>query len=161
MRIKVRRKLHILVSLATVFFLMFVATAIAQIYLREKAPDKNLMHSSSPLAITNADPLLHYSWPMFRHNLNRTGYTDSPAPDNNQTMWTYQTGGPVYSSPAVVDGKVYVGSDDGYVYCLNVTTTTLNGVLIWKYKTGGAVRSSPTVVDGILLSYLTQVKLLS
>ena len=89
-----------------------------------------------------------FSWPMFRHNLNRTGYTESPAPLNNQTIWTYQTGGPVYSSPAVVDGRVYVGSDDGYLYCLNATTTTSEGLLIWKYQTGGPVKSSPTVIDG-------------
>jgi outer membrane protein assembly factor BamB len=63
-------------------------------------------------------------------------------------MWTYQTEGGVVSSPAVVDGKVYVGSGDSYVYALNITTTTPNGVLIWKYKTGGAVLSSPAVVDG-------------
>jgi outer membrane protein assembly factor BamB len=103
---------------------------------------------TSSIVPSEVDPSSSHPWPMFRHNLNRTGYTESPAPDNNQTMWTYQTGGAIYSSPAVVNDKVYVGSDDGYVYALNATTTTPNGVLIWRYKTGGAVRSSPTVVDG-------------
>jgi hypothetical protein len=50
----------------------------------------------------------------------------------------------VYSSPAVADGKVYVGADDGKIYCLNATT----GEFIWNYTTGNWVRSSPAVADG-------------
>jgi outer membrane protein assembly factor BamB len=50
----------------------------------------------------------------------------------------------VDSSPAVVGGKVYVGSEDNSVYCLDVDT----GSKIWKYKTGGCVWSSPAVADG-------------
>ena len=30
-------------------------------------------------------------------------------------LWSYTTGGLVYSSPAVANGVVYVGSDDGNV----------------------------------------------
>jgi hypothetical protein len=48
------------------------------------------------------------------------------------------------SSPAVADGKVYVGSEDGCVYCLNAST----GEKIWSYTTGGNVNSSPAVADG-------------
>jgi len=49
----------------------------------------------------------------------------------------------VWSSPAVADGKVFVGSYDGKVYCLNAS----DGALIWNYTTGD-VFSSPAVVDG-------------
>jgi hypothetical protein len=31
-------------------------------------------------------------WPMFRHDLNNTGYSTSPAPNTNNTIWTYTTG---------------------------------------------------------------------
>jgi outer membrane protein assembly factor BamB len=31
-------------------------------------------------------------------------------------IWSYETGQPITSSPAVVGGKVVVGCDDGYVY---------------------------------------------
>ena len=48
------------------------------------------------------------------------------------------------SSPAVVDGKVYVGSYDNKVYCLNAAT----GAFIWSYTTGDYVYSSPAVADG-------------
>jgi outer membrane protein assembly factor BamB len=31
-------------------------------------------------------------------------------------LWSYTTGGPVESSPAVANGVVYVGSDDNNIY---------------------------------------------
>jgi len=89
-------------------------------------------------------PSTRYPWSMFRHDLSHTGYSESPAPNTNQTQWNYTTGGSVSSSPAVVDGKVYVGSEDYKVYCLDALT----GAHIWNYTTGGSVSSSPAVVDG-------------
>ncbi len=84
-------------------------------------------------------------WPMWGHDLNHTGYSTSPAPDTNNIIWTYTTGSIVLSSPAVADGKVYVGSHDNNVYCLNAST----GVHIWNYATGNSVStSSPAVADG-------------
>ena len=41
--------------------------------------------------------------------------------------WSYTTGGPVVSSPAVAGGVVYIGSDDGNVYALNATTGARRG----------------------------------
>ena len=85
-------------------------------------------------------------WPMFNHDLSHTGYSSSSAPKTNQVLWTFTTGDAVETSPAVADGMVYVGSDDGYVYALNV----FNGSLVWKYNTYGPVQSSPAVVDGVV-----------
>lgn len=146
-----KNKLAGLIFAMFVFSLLSSVSAIFEAHIESANSIIRQPSYSSAIGLNGIDPSSSYPWPMFRHNLNRTGYTDSPAPNNNQTMWTYQTGGAVWSSPAVVDGKVYVGSDDGYVYCLNVTTTTPDGVLIWKYKTGGPVRSSPAVVDGRVL----------
>ncbi len=85
------------------------------------------------------------SWRMFRHDLTHTGYSTSTAPNTNQTLWSYTTGGFVLeSSPAVAGGKVYVGSYDGKVYALNAIT----GAFIWSYTIGGYVQSSPAVADG-------------
>lgn len=86
------------------------------------------------------------NWSMFNHDLAHTGYSTSTAPTTNQTLWTFTTGGAVETSPAVVNGIVYVGSDDGCVYALNAA----NGALIWNYSTGGPVQSSPAVVDGVV-----------
>ena len=89
-------------------------------------------------------------WPMFHHNLQLTGYTTSEAPDAADLKWTYDTGTPISSSPAVVGGIVYIGSGDwqmggpGGLYAINAET----GALIWSYPTTQAVVSSPAVEGG-------------
>ena len=85
-----------------------------------------------------------YPWPMFHHNPRHTGYTESPAPNTNQTQWTYTTDDSVESSPAIADGKVFIGSNDGKVYALDQYT----GARIWNYTIGNGVVSSPAVVYG-------------
>ena len=59
---------------------------------------------------------------------------------------SYTTGNAVFSSPAVVGGVVYIGSEDGKVYALNATT----GAREWSYTTGGPVYSSPAVANGVV-----------
>jgi len=83
-------------------------------------------------------------WPMFRHDLQHTGYSTSRSPLISNLLWEYPTGRNVYSSPAVVNGKVFIGSNDHNVYCLDESS----GSLIWSYLTQGAVKSSPAVVNG-------------
>ena len=85
-----------------------------------------------------------YAWSMFHHDLSHSGYSDSPTQRTNKLQWTYTTGGPVYSSAAITNGKIYVGSYDKKVYCLDAS----NGTKIWDYTTGGNVSSSPVVADG-------------
>jgi peptide/nickel transport system substrate-binding protein len=85
-----------------------------------------------------------YPWPMFRYDLSHTGYTESPAPRTNQTLWSFNTGHYVWSSPAVASGKVYIGAYDGKVYCLD----SLTGANIWSLAIGDIVRSSPAVANG-------------
>lgn len=88
----------------------------------------------------------YYDWPMFHHDPRHTGYSTSTAPNTNNTIWNRQTGGGVFSSPAVVDDRIFVASWDGKVYCLNATT----GIHIWNYTTGDWVWSSPAVAYGLV-----------
>lgn len=60
--------------------------------------------------------------------------------------WTFETGASVYSSPTYKDSSVYIGSDDGNLYCLEATS----GTVIWKFHTGGIIRCKPAVVDGVV-----------
>ena len=77
----------------------------------------------------------------------RPGARSSLATGGGNLRWRYLTGSSVYSSPAVVKGVVYVGSDDGNVYALNAS----NGTVLWRYLTGGSVySSSPAVVNGVV-----------
>lgn len=88
-------------------------------------------------------------WSMFRHDPEHSGYSTSRAPLTNQTLWSQTIGdiadfSYIFSSPAVADGKVYFGSIDGKVYCLNAAT----GAFVWNYTIGSIVVSSPAVADG-------------
>ena len=67
---------------------------------------------------------------------------DDPDDVGYDLLWVYLTGGDVYSSPTVVEDRVYVGSNDKKVYCLDAG----NGALIWQNQTGGKVVSSPAVL---------------
>ena len=82
-------------------------------------------------------------WPMFGHDPPNTGYSSSDGPSTGDLQWVYTTEGNVESSPAVVDGKVYIGSTDGKLYCLDADT----GASIWNYTTGDVITSSPAVAD--------------
>jgi len=86
----------------------------------------------------------------FRADPNNTGVFDGsgrrPVPE---LLWKYTTGGSVQSSPAVVDGIVYIGSNDRNLYALDAET----GTLIWKYDTMehfDIVSSSPAVSNGVV-----------
>ena len=93
----------------------------------------------APQAETQTD-----SWPMFHHDLSHTGYSTSEAPSTNVTLWSYTIGAPVgLASPVVHAGMMYVGSQDGKLYCLEAT----DGASIWTYMTGGPIESAPAIYD--------------
>ncbi|MBS1700653.1 MAG: PQQ-binding-like beta-propeller repeat protein [Armatimonadetes bacterium] len=58
--------------------------------------------------------------------------------------WSYQTGGNVDSSPAVSKSgsNIYVGSDDGYLYCIST-----GGTYQWSLNLGSPIKSSPAVAN--------------
>jgi outer membrane protein assembly factor BamB len=70
--------------------------------------------------------------------IGQQGPTDISTP-----KWMFQTGGDVFSSPAVVNGKVYVGSEDKNWYCLDA----YSGEKIWNFTIGFRIRSSATVYN--------------
>jgi outer membrane protein assembly factor BamB len=61
--------------------------------------------------------------------------------------WEHDTGAQVWSSPFWVDGKIYLGNDDGDVY---VFAHGKNKKLLKTNRMGSAVRATPIVVNGVL-----------
>ena len=55
--------------------------------------------------------------------------------------WKFKTDGKIFSSPTVLDGVAYIGSEDHYLYAVDAVAGTLK----WKFKTGGPVHASPAV----------------
>src|SRR6185436_18553621 len=98
-------------------------------------------------------------WPQFRFDSNHTGYQPFETvlnPLNVPTLqldWQAQLGQAVnYSSPAVVNGVVYIGSSDGTLWAFpaggcgqGLCTTPL-----WKSTNLAQIMDSPTVANGIV-----------
>ncbi|MHC4716060.1 MAG: outer membrane protein assembly factor BamB family protein, partial [Planctomycetota bacterium] len=69
--------------------------------------------------------------------LGAAGGKDKPLRDSvSGDGWTFYTDGPVRYAPARWEGRLYVGSDDGHVYCLDAA----DGRLIWKHFAGPSNR---------------------
>jgi outer membrane protein assembly factor BamB len=56
--------------------------------------------------------------------------------------WMFETGAEVWSSPSYNGNTIFIGSDDGFVYCLNV-----DGDLEWKTKLNGKIKSSSPCIS--------------
>jgi eukaryotic-like serine/threonine-protein kinase len=85
--------------------------------------------------------------PMFRGDPVHSGiYAGAGAPKFHVVRWSFHTNGEVVSSPAIVGGVVYIGSNDGNLYAIDEPS----GKLHWKFETGSAIPSSPAVAAGII-----------
>ena len=84
---------------------------------------------------------------MFRSDAAHSGiYSGAGVPKFSGIKWKFQTRAKVVSSPAVVDGTLYIGSNDHYLYALAADS----GALKWKFKTQSKVTSSPAVAGGMV-----------
>ncbi len=86
------------------------------------------------------------AWTMFLHDTSHSGTANAESSTNSaQLLWKATTMDSVVSSPAVADGKVFVGCNDGAVYCFSASS----GKLVWFfYQNKTEMQSSPAVSDG-------------
>lgn len=86
------------------------------------------------------------NWPHPRGGLQGLGVADVQLQDNYKPAWTYKTKGAVLSSPIVVDGVVYVGSEDKHLHAIDAKT----GKEKWKLATETLIDASPVYADGVV-----------
>jgi eukaryotic-like serine/threonine-protein kinase len=91
-----------------------------------------------------ADLVSPDTWPMFRGTQGLSGVAPGKLSTSFKLAWSFATEDPIKSTAAIVGGKVYFGSDDGWVYALDLNS----GSLLWKHETKGPVESSPLFLDG-------------
>ena len=82
-------------------------------------------------------------WPMFRGEPSLRGVASGKLPESLKLHWRFRTDGPIRSSAAVDSGRVYIGSDDGKIYCLGLSS----GEEIWSFQTEDSVESSPCLLS--------------
>jgi len=86
-------------------------------------------------------------WAMWRHDPGHSGFNphDGARP-RGILKWRFTTDEPIFSSPAVVDGTLYLGSGDRRLVALDADS----GQLKWEWPGTGPFESSPAVADGSL-----------
>ena len=108
------------------------------------AASKLILQSLSTLLCCS--PVFAQDTSVFRNSLAHSGLYDGGLPKLNGVKWTFHTRGEVVSSPAIVQGVVYVGSNDGSLYAIDQQ----KGTQIWKFPTAARIPSSPAVANGIV-----------
>ncbi|NOZ77276.1 MAG: PQQ-binding-like beta-propeller repeat protein [Euryarchaeota archaeon] len=78
------------------------------------------------------------------HDLEHTGTTADRVQLPLRQEWVFPTGEIGYSSPAVSEGRVFVGSREGSFYAVDAST----GEFLWEFQTEGPVEGSPAVAGG-------------
>lgn len=68
-------------------------------------------------------------------------------PDLQTERWSVATEDLIESSPVLAGGVLYFGSNDGYLYAVDVAS----GEQLWRYPTAGAIKTSPAVIDGAVI----------
>lgn len=59
-------------------------------------------------------------------------------------LWTFETGGKIWSTPTVEGDTLFIGGFDRKLYALS----TADGTQKWVFETGGTIVSNPVVSDG-------------
>lgn len=73
-----------------------------------------------------------------------TEYKDYSTPSDNPTIkWVFETGDSIQSSATINEANVYVGSNDGNLYCIDLDT----GYQKWCIQTGDFVISKPAITS--------------
>lgn len=77
-------------------------------------------------------------WPMFRGNPALTGVATSTLPGKPEVLWKFRAGEAISSSPAISDGVVYIGCDNGNLYAISLKDASL----IWRSQTPATTQST-------------------
>ena len=105
-------------------------------------PDTSLAAISTPVAMWEG------SVPVYRGNNAHTGQQPGPVPEGAPSLaWRFDTGGTIYASPVIADGRLFISSKSGYLYALDAAT----GDELWRFQLSDyVVRSTPAVEDDIV-----------
>lgn len=60
---------------------------------------------------------------------------------NTKLKWVLETDNMIQSTPTYDEEKIYVGSQDSNIYCINAK----NGEILWTYQTGDMIMSKPGI----------------
>ena len=94
---------------------------------------------------SSASAAVDSGWPMFRHDPQHSGF--APEVEIAPPLFLHfkiDLGAASDSTPAVINGRLYIGDEDGVIHCYNAD----NGEEIWSKSGNAPIKSSPAVFDG-------------
>jgi outer membrane protein assembly factor BamB len=119
----------------------------------DKRPGTNCYSVISNQKVKNPSFAATCCWLLFSVFITVRGRAQPSYPDAKMNRgsfgslhWKFQTGGKIFSSPAISGGTAFVGSEDKNLYAVDIKS----GKLRWKFPTGGAVHSSPAVFKNVV-----------
>lgn len=87
-----------------------------------------------------------HDWPVFRGGTTFHGLAKGQLPQKLSRKWTFSTQDAVRSSAVIGHGLVFVGSDDGHVYGIDLQS----GAEVWRFDTEAPVEAPPLLVDAVI-----------
>ena len=118
-------------------------------YIKEqlnKRTDIQLVSMSNFLKQSSALNPTPVAWPRFRLDRNASNAYGTTEIKKPKSVWSFDTGEIVESSPIVVGEVVFVGGHAKRLHAID----RKSGKLKWKFDVGGWVRGTPSVVDGVV-----------
>jgi len=104
-----------------------------------KATEKDRLQSFNETSAARME-LTNQDWPTYRHDNGRSVVLADPVPNAVKLKWTWTPNAPTLpTAPIIVDGRVYLGGQDGAVRCLDLG----KGGLEWSAYTGGPIKYAP------------------
>lgn len=79
------------------------------------------------------------NWPIFRGNPQLSGNTHAQFPAAIKLLWSFQTQDRIKSSPVIYGSQVFIGSNDTFLYALDLNS----GTKLWSFKTKKAIEAPP------------------
>jgi outer membrane protein assembly factor BamB len=114
-----------------------------------KSKTQNPVASTSDCRPPTSDfrPASSDDWPLYRHDLLRSGVAGTVVPTELERAWKAEIGGRL-TQPVIAEGKVLLAAvDENTVYALDEKS----GRVLWKHVTGGRIDSPPTIHRGTVL----------
>jgi outer membrane protein assembly factor BamB len=89
------------------------------------------------LAILALNSATAENWPMFLKTKDNIPHASGTIPDEVEILWEAELNGESYSSPIIVDDRIYIGSGNDYLYCFDAT----DGSLLWEFESTSETQS--------------------
>jgi len=84
------------------------------------------------------------TWPNYRHDPGRSGFTAASIPAQLSPHWEAKLGG-ILSGVVIAEGKIFVASKDSHaLYAIDAET----GGIVWSFVAGGRIDSPPALYRG-------------